>query len=123
MRGRLNTVALATGDLTLNNVIPLVWLPRGAVVHDAVLITTDMDSSTGLVMSVGVVGDTERYIRRLSGQTAGAARIANDATAAATVIAAAAALTADTRVDLLIQAAATTAVAGTVKIAIFYTCD
>lgn len=118
-----NTVALATGDLTLNNIIPLVWLPRGAIPHDMILITSDMDASTGLVLSVGVAGDTERYIRRLSGQTAGVARLANDATAAASVIAAAGPLTADTRVDLLIQAAATTPAAGTVKIAIFYTCE
>jgi len=114
---------LATGELTLNNVIPLIWLPRGAVIHDMVLVTTDMDSSTGLVMSVGVVGDTERYIRRLSGQAAGAARFANDATAAASVMAALAALTADTRIDLLIQAAATTPVAGTVRLSIQYTCE
>lgn len=117
------TMGLATGELTLNAVHPLVYLPRGAVVHDMILITTDMDSSTGLVMSVGVAGDTERYIRRLSGQAAGAARLANDATAAASVIAARAALTADTVVNLLIQAAATTAVAGTVTIGIFYTCE
>lgn len=118
-----NHVALATGDLTLNNVIPLTWLPRGAVVHDMVLITSDMDTGAALVLSVGVAGDTERYIRRLSGQAAGAARLANDATAAASVIAAMAPLTADTRVDLLIQTAAATPASGTVKIAIQYTCE
>jgi hypothetical protein len=117
------TMGLATGELTLNAVHPLIYLPRGAVVHDMILITTDMDTSTGLVISVGVAGDTERYIRRLSGQTAGSARIANDATSAATVIAARAALTGDTVVNLLIQAAATTPAAGTVTIGIFYTCE
>lgn len=115
--------AIATGELTLNNVLPMIYLPRGAVVQDMILITTDMDTSTGLVLSVGVAGDTERYIRRLSGQAAGAARLANDATAAASVITAAAALTGDTVVNLLIQAAATTPAAGTVKLAIFYTCE
>lgn len=117
-----NRVALATTDLTLNNVIPLVRLPRGAIVHEVVLKVTDMDSSTGLVVSVGVAGDTERYVRRLSGQVAGTARAGNDATSTASMIAAVP-LTAEATVDLLIQAAATTPVAGTVDIAVFYTCE
>ena len=117
-----NRVALATGDLTLNNVIPLVRLPRGAVVHDMVLKVTDMDSGATGVVSVGVAGDSERYIRRLSIQTAGAARLANDATAAASCIAAAP-LTGETAVNLLIQTAPGTALAGTVEVAVQYTCE
>lgn len=117
-----NRVSIAAAELTLNNVIPLVRLPYGAIVHDVTFKTTDMDSSTGLVLSVGVAGDTERYVRRLSGQVAGVARGGNDATAAASMIAAVP-LTAETTVDLLIQAAATTGVAGTVDIAVFYTCE
>jgi len=117
-----NRVDLATGDLTLNNVIPLVRLPRGALVHDMVLKVPDMDSGATGVVSVGVAGDTERYIRRLSIQTAGAARIANDATAAASCIAAAP-FTGETTVNLLIQTAPGTPVAGTVEIAVQYTCE
>ena len=117
-----NRVGLATGELTLNAVHPLVRLPRGAIVHDVVIKTTDMDTSTGLVLSVGVAGDTERYIRRVSGQAAGTFRAGNDATATASMIAAAA-LTGETTVDLLIQAAATTPAAGTVDIAVFYTTE
>lgn len=117
-----NRVGLATGELTLNAVYPLVRLPRGAVVHDVTFKTTDMDTSTGLVLSVGVAGDTERYVRRLSGQAAGAARMANDATSAASCIAAVP-LAAETTVDLLIQAAATTPAAGTVDISVLYTVE
>lgn len=117
-----NRATLATGELTLNAVYPLLRLPRGAIVHDVVFTTTDMDSSTGLIFSVGVAGDTERYVRRVSGQAAGTFRMGNDATAAASIIAAAA-LAGETTVDLLVQAAATTPVAGTVQIAVSYTCE
>lgn len=117
-----NRMTLATGELTLNAVHPIVRLPRGAIVHDVVFKTTDMDSSTGLIFSVGVVGDTERYVRRVSGQAAGVFRAGNDATAAASMIAAAP-LAAETTVDVLVQAAATTPVAGTIDIAVLYTAE
>lgn len=117
-----NRMTLATGELTLNAVHPVVRLPKGAVVHDVVLKTTDMDTSTGLVLSVGVSGDTERYIRRVSGQAAGTFRAGNDATATASMIAAVA-LTAETTVDVLVQAAATSAAAGTIDLAVFYTVE
>jgi hypothetical protein len=117
-----NRVALATADLTLNNVIPLVRLPRGAIVHDVFIRVTDMDSATSGIVSVGVTGDTERYIRRVSIQVAGAFRAANDATAVGTMIAAGA-FTAESTVNLLIQTAPGTALAGTIDIAVYYTCE
>lgn len=112
-------VGIATGDLTLNNVIPLVKLPRGAVVTDVVLRVSDMDSGSAGVVSVGVPGDTERYIRRVSCQAAGVFRSGNDATAAGTMITATA-LAADTVVGLLVQTAPGTAVAGTADIFVTY---
>jgi len=115
-------VGILAGDLTLNNVIPLVKLPRGAIVHDVILKVTDMDSGTAGIVSVGVPGDTERYIRRVSCQVAGAFRSANDATAAGTMLAAAP-LAADTVVGLLVQTAPGTALAGTVDIAVSYTME
>lgn len=117
-----NRVGLASTELTLNASYALVRLPRGAIVHDVTFKTTDMDSSTGLIFSVGVPGDTERYIRRFTGQVAGVTRAGNDAVAAASMIAAVP-LAAETQVNLLVQAAATTGVAGTVDIAVFYTCE
>lgn len=120
-----NRATLVTSELALNSVHPLVRLPRGAVVHDITLKATDMDTggTPTLAFSVGVAGDTERYIRRSTiGTTAGTVRAGNDATATATCIAAAP-LAAETTIDLLVQAAAQTAAAGTVEIAVFYTCE
>ena len=117
-----NRMTLTTGELTLNAVYPMVRLPRGAVVHDIVLKVTDMDTGAAGIASVGVAGDTERYIRRVSIQAAGTHRSGNDATAAASMIAAVP-LTAETTVDLLIQTAPGTAAAGTVDVAVYYTVE
>lgn len=117
-----NRVTLATGELTLNAVHPLVRLPYNSRVHDVVLRVSDMDSGAAGIVSVGVAGDTERYIRRVSIQAAGAYRSGNDATAVGTMIAAAA-FTGETTIDLLVQTAPGTAVAGTVEIAVFYTVE
>lgn len=117
-----NRVGFAAAELTLNAVYPMVRLPRGAIVHDVFIKTTDMDTGSAGVVSIGVAGDTERYIRRVSIQAAGAFRAGNDATAAGTMIAANP-LTGETTVDLLVQTAPGTAAAGTVDIAVFYTCE
>lgn len=117
-----NRVGVAAAELTLNAVIPAVRLPRGAVVHDVVLKTGDLDTGATGILSVGVAGDTERYIRRVSCQAAGVFRAGNDATAAASMIAAAA-LTGETTVDILVQTAPGTAQAGTIDIAVYYTCE
>jgi hypothetical protein len=117
-----NRAAVTAAELTLNAVIPLVRLPRGAVVHDITLYTGDLDTGAAGIVSVGVAGDTERYIRRVSCQAAAAFRAGNDATAVGTMIAAVP-LTAETTVDLLVQTAPAAAAAGTVQISVTYTCE
>jgi hypothetical protein len=117
-----NRMTLATNELTLNAVHPMVRLPARAIVHDIVLKVTDMDTATAGIVSVGVAGDTERYIRRVSIQAAGAFRASNDAVAAASMIAAAP-LANETTVNLLIQTAPGTPAAGTVDIAVHYTVE
>lgn len=117
-----NRATFAAAELTLNAVYPLVRLPRGAIVHDVFIRVSDMDSGAAGIVSVGVAGDTERYIRRVSIQTAGAFRAGNDATAAGTMIAAGP-LATESTIDLLIQTAPGTAVAGTVDIVVHYTCE
>lgn len=117
-----NRATLATGEMTLNAVIPMVRLPRGAIVHDVVLRTADIDSGTAGILSVGVAGDTERYIRRVSCQAAATFRSGNDATAVGTMLAASA-LSGETTVDVLIQTAPGTPVAGAIEVAVFYTCE
>lgn len=117
-----NRVTLLAAELTLNAVIPLVRLPRGAIVHDVVLKVTDMDTASAGLVAVGVAGDTARYIQGASIQAAGAFRMANNATSAATSIAAVP-LAAETVVNLLISTAPGTPAAGTVDISIFYTVE
>lgn len=117
-----NRMTLTTGELTLNAVYPMVRLPRGAIVHDVVIKVSDMDGATAGIASVGVAGDTERYIRRVSIQAAGTFRAGNDATASGTMIAATP-LAAETTVDFLVQTAPGTPAAGTVDVAVFYTVE
>lgn len=117
-----NRVAFTAAELTLNAVYPLTRLPRGAVVHNIHIRVSDMDTGAAGIISVGVAGDTERYIRRVSIQAAASFSAGNDATAVGTMLAAAA-LAAETTVDLLVQTAPGTAAAGTVDIAVFYTVE
>lgn len=120
-----NRVSFVAAELTLNASFPMVRLPRGAIIHDIVLKVSDMDTgatAAGLV-SIGVAGDTERYIRRASIQAAGVFHAGNDATAAASIAAAAYALPAETTIDLLVQTAPATAANGTADIAVYYTCE
>lgn len=119
-----NRADFLAAELTLNATFPMVRLPRGARVHDVVLKTADLDTATSGILSLGVVGDTERYIRRVSCQAAGVFRAGNDATAAASILAVpATGLAAETEVNLLIQTAPGTAAAGAVEVAVFYTCE
>jgi hypothetical protein len=119
-----NEVAIATGDLTLNTVIPLVRLPRGAVVHDLLISFTDMDTSGSptLAFSVGDTGSTARFIAAVTATAAATARAGNSATSAAT-FAAHTAYTTETVISALVSTAAATAAAGTMKVAVFYTCE
>lgn len=116
-------VTVLTGDLTLNNVIPLVKVPRGAVIHDITMVVSDMDTGAAGIVSVGVAGDTERYIRRVSCQAAGTFRMGNDATAAASIAAASRSFAADTVLNLLVQTAPATPAQGTVDIAVVYSME
>lgn len=117
-----NRVTVAAAELTLNAVIPVVRLPKGAVVHDVVIKTGDLDTGVAGILSVGVSGDTERYIRRVSCQAAGTFQAGNDATATASMIAAVP-LAAETTVDILVQTAPATPAAGTIDLAVFYTVE
>jgi hypothetical protein len=118
-----NRVTFLAAELTLNAVYPMVRLPRGAIIHDIVMTVSDMDGATSGIVSLGVAGDAERYIRRVSIQAAGTFRMGNDATAAAAIIAAPRALPNEVTLDLLIQTAPGTAAPGTVDIAVHYTCE
>lgn len=118
-----NRADFATGEMTLNASYPMVRLPRGAVIHDMTLTVTDMDSGAAGLVGVGVAGAVARYIQGASIQTAGSFRMANNATSAGTILAAAAALTAETEILVTFTTAPGTAVAGTIQLSVDYTCE
>lgn len=118
-----NSVALATGDMTLNNTIPIGYLPAGAVVHDVVLTLTDIDSGTACVVAVGDAGSAARFIQgSTAGQTATTVRAGNNATSAAT-FAAHTAYTGPTLIYMTFTTAPGTPVAGTMKAYVQYTVE
>lgn len=118
-----NRAAFLAAELTLNAVYPMVRLPRGAIVHDVVITVSDMDSATAGLVGIGVAGDVARYIQGASIQAAGSFRMANNATSAATKIAAPYALPAETTIDLVVSTAPGGALAGTVDISVQYTVE
>lgn len=62
--------------LVVNDVIEMVKVPAGAVIHDVILGTDDLDSGTDLVLDVGDGSVTDRFIDGATiGQTAGVARL------------------------------------------------
>lgn len=114
-----NRVSLATTDLTLNNSIEMVRLPQGAVVQQVLLRTGDLDGGAAGLLSVGVAGDTERYIRRVSCQAAATFTAGADATTVGTMLAAVP-FTGETAISILVQTAPATPAAGTVDLSVLY---
>jgi len=116
------SLAIATTDLTLNTVLDAVRLPKGARVHEVVLTATDLDTNgtPTLALAVGDAALANRFINGAAvGQTAGAVRAGNDATAAAN-LAAHTAYAAETVIQVKVTTAAATAAAGTIVLAVFY---
>ena len=118
-----NRATFATGEMTLNASYAMVRLPRGAIIHDMTLFVSDMDSGSTGVVGIGVAGDVARYIQGASIQTAGHFRMGNNATAVGTILAAGAALAAETEILVTFTTAPTTAVAGTIQLSVQYTCE
>lgn len=118
-----NRATFATGEMTLNASYAMVRLPRGAVIQDITLIVSDMDSGAAGLVGVGVAGDVARYIQGASIQAAGSFRMGNNATSVGTILAAAAALTAETEILVTFTTAPGTAIAGTIQLSVDYTCE
>lgn len=115
-------VGVLTTDLTLNTVIPLVKLPRGAVVKDVTVYATDMDTNGAptLAFHVGDSGDADRFIVASNvGQTGGKVSAGNTAAAAVTT-ANAGAYAAETVINATVSTAAATAAAGTLLVFVEY---
>lgn len=74
--GSVAATYTGTAALVLNDVIQMVKVPAGAVVREVILNTTDLDSSTGIVLAVGDGGDVDRFIKDSAiGQTGGTVRL------------------------------------------------
>lgn len=119
--GKFNQV-VTLGTAAVGNAGSLVvgYLPKGALVTDASLSITDVDTGAAFVCSLGIAGDLSAFINAGTiGQAAGTLRAGNNATSAAKM-AAMAALTADTAVIFNTITAAATAAAGTATINIDY---
>jgi len=110
-------VAITTGMLdNANDEVGLFWVPKDAVILDVKIRVTDMDSSTGLLFDLGDDVDEDRLIAAFSGQ---AAAEFNTLTVNGFLYK----YTADTRIKLYVNTAATTGVAGTVYASITYAVD
>lgn len=108
------SIEVPTADMATNDVTAIARLPKGAVLHYAIVKTDDLDTdaSVALVWSI------------LIGSTAWKAGLANDTLKAGTMVvpdADQSAITADTIVYIKSTTAAATAAAGTFTITFFYT--
>lgn len=110
-------VAVTTGMLdNANDEVALLWVPKNAVILGIKIRVTDMDASTGLLFDLGDDGDEDRLQAAFSGQAAGEF----------TTLPVTGFLykyTADTRIKLYVNTAATTGAAGTVYFSITYAVD
>lgn len=115
-------ITVVAGDLTLNNTMDVGWLPKGAIVVDAVMHCTDMDTGAGaLVFHLGTTAAASAYIASLAATSAVTGRAGNSATSAATMATSAGvALTADTKAIITVATAPSTAAAGTIVVSISY---
>lgn len=122
-------VAVGTGDLDLNDIIPIGKLPAGHVPVEVCVDATDLDSSTAaLILDVGVLDSAGTGI---STETADGSGKWGSTTAANTAfnqriayylnaINAVTKSNSDRTIALKVATAPTTAVAGTVGLTLFY---
>lgn len=104
-----------TAALALNDVIQSPPLPKGAVVYDVMICTSDMDSATSVTLDVGYGTDPDYFIAASTiGQTGGVAR-------AAAATSKPLSLTVNDTIDVLIKAAPGTPItSGTISLVVHY---
>ena len=110
-----------TAAFVINDVIQMVKIPKGATVLELIFHTTDLDTSTGIVLQIGDGNDVDRYVKDSTiGQTGGTVRlgsgIVNNSAANYTY-------TDEDTIDVKITTAAsgTAATSGSLSIAVAYT--
>lgn len=104
-----------TANLALNDLIQSPPLPKGAVVYDVMICTSDMDTATSVTLDVGYGTDPDYFIAASTiGQTGGVAR-------AAAVTAKPLTLAVNDTIDILVKAAPGTPVStGTISLVVHY---
>ena len=115
-------ITMATTDLDLNDTVDVGWLPVGAIVIDAVMHVTDMDTGAGaLVLDLGPTTNPDAYIDGLAATSAATGRAGNVAGSAATMASEASVpLTAETKVIVTVATAPSTAATGTILVSVQY---
>lgn len=111
------THEIQTTELQLADKIKVGELPAGAIYLDAYLACDDLDSSTGLSLELGDSNDVDGLVDGTALGQAAAITRANGA-----YITNRTQVTTQTTVYLNVTAAATTAVAGTVRVVVLYWC-
>ena len=110
------TYEVGTAELQLADVIQMVPVPSGATVLEVILASDDLDSSTAqpIVLDVGIAGDADKFI---DGSTVGAGGGVSRLNSVAGLLYQ---FTADDTIDITVQVAPTTAVAGTLTLAVCF---
>lgn len=114
---RRKTFEITTDELELADVIATMTIPKGALITDGYLATDDLDSNGTplLTLEVGTTDDDDGYLAANTvGRAGGLARFDGAELRDGTT------LTADTRIDVKVGAAAATAQAGTVTLCVKY---
>lgn len=111
-----------TANVTANDVLQMVPVPKGARIVDVVLTSTDIDTHgtptvTMIVGDTDSTDDTDRYITSSTiGQTGGVARLNNQ-------VGHLYEFTADGTIDITFPAVAATFASGTITLAVTYLTD
>lgn len=116
------TITIATGDITLNALWSIGYVPRNCRVLDISLTCTSMDTNGTplLVLAVGDPNDDDRFIASATTARAGGRVTAGNTAASAATFAAHTGYTEDTLVSIKVSTSAATAAAGTIKATILY---
>jgi hypothetical protein len=108
-----------TAALALNDVIQMVKVPKGAILHSVVLASDDLDTggSPAIVLDLGDGSDTDRLIDGSTIAQGGGIVVGPNVKTGAGY-----AYTADDTIDVLVQVApATGATSGTITLTVAYT--
>ena len=113
--GSVTCTVEVSAAITTNDVIQMVKVPRTVTVTDVAMVSDDIDTGSGIVLDVGYGDNVDYFIDGSTiGQAGGFAR-------SSAVTAFPLAFTAPDTIDVLVQVPASTGVAGTLALTVWYT--